>query len=411
MQRSKIIQSWIVVALIGGGFLFSLFTNDILAQEKKREKFGSSLKRLEWDKNKEAAVDKKSGKEVATKRPTATADQDVIKIETSLVTFDLLVTDQQGYAIKDLKKEDFVVTEEGAVQHIDTFSIGDDAALPRSIVLIIDHSGSQFPYLETSIDAARTLVDQLRPQDKMAIVTDDVVVMQDFTNDKKRLKVTLEGIFRRVSGPFGKLSRSQQYSALFAVLQELLTEAERPIIILQTDGDELFALQGNPEDSPKWSYKVNFGMNDLITAAQRERVTIYSVISGIRLMGFSLTEQLARTKQIMDNRSGISSPPKELSIKDRERLEKPRLTSLRWQEALAQLAAATGGWHDFLERPEQAAAIYERILVDINRRYIIGYYPTNEAKDGSLHKVHFEIRGHPEYVILGRRSYYAPSEN
>ena len=41
-------------------------------------------------------------------------------------------------------------------------------------MLIIDYSSSQRPYIENSIAAAKTLVDKLRPNDQMAIVTDDV---------------------------------------------------------------------------------------------------------------------------------------------------------------------------------------------------------------------------------------------
>jgi hypothetical protein len=78
------------------------------------------------------------------------------------------------------------------------------------------------------------------------------------------------------------------------------------------------------------------------------------------------------------------------------------------QTALASVAKLSGGWPEFLEKPEQASAIYSRILSDINRRYIIGYYPTNIVRDGKLRKAHFEVRNHPEYVVWGRKSYYAP---
>lgn len=387
--------------LFGSGLLFVPCCDLSLAQEKERKKFGSSLKRLKWDKSKEVAIDKDSGKEAARNRPVSTNDPNVIRIETSLVTFDLLVTDQQGFAIKGLTKEDFVVKEDGVEQQVNMFSLGDDALLPRSIVLIFDHSGSQIPYLQMSIDAAKNLVEQLKPNDKMAIVNDNVELLQDFTNDKKQLKLVLNSIRKQLFG-FTSLSRSQQYSALFAVLQELLIEAERPIIIFQTDGDQRAFLQPITQELRRGN-RASFGIADLITAALRERVTIYSVIPGIRLMGFSFTEQLERARQILKNHFRETDS----YIKDAKQLERNTESLLHWQETLAELAATTGGWHEFLERPEQAAVIYERILTDMNRRYIIGYYPTNEAKDGALRKVRFEVRGHPEYIIRGRQSYYA----
>ncbi len=401
--------------MVGGGLLFSPFLSDTLAQEKKREKFGSSLKRLKWDKEKETAVDKESGKVAARSRANSTSDPDVIRIDTSLVTFDLLVTDRQGYVIKGLTKEDFVIKEDNVLQQTTIVSLGDDVALPRSIVLIIDESQSQTPYLETSLTAAKALVDQLRPNDKMAIVTDNVALLQDFTQEKSQLKAVLDTMKKNAFNPYAAPSLSLQYSALFSVLQELLIEAERPIIIFQTDGDQLPILRLNTE---KWGDRIprprtNFSLNDIISAAQREHATVFSVIPGIQMMGFSPTEQVQHIQQVVEDwiKNGTVISPIWASIvnrrNDRKYLERPAQKMLRYQEALARLAAATGGWHDFLEHPEQAATIYERILKDINRRYIIGYYPSNDAQDGTLRKVHFEIRNHPEYVIVGRRSYYA----
>ena len=80
------------------------------------------------------------------------------------------------------------------------------------------------------------------------------------------------------------------------------------------------------------------------------------------------------------------------------------------QAALSGMAALTGGWTEFLERPEQAEGIYARIFTDINQRYIVGYYPTNKERDGKRRKIEFAVKGYPEYQIYGRRSYFAPSQ-
>jgi len=81
---------------------------------------------------------------------------------------------------------------------------------------------------------------------------------------------------------------------------------------------------------------------------------------------------------------------------------------LKGQQALAVLATMTGGWTEFLEEPSQADENYSRIFSDINRRYIVGYYPTNKEHDGKRRKVNVEVRGHSEYIVMGRKSYYAP---
>lgn len=79
------------------------------------------------------------------------------------------------------------------------------------------------------------------------------------------------------------------------------------------------------------------------------------------------------------------------------------------QAALAEVAPLTGGWTAFLEKPEHANEIYSRNFTDINRRYIVGYYPTNKQRDGKRRTIDFQVKGHPEYQVLGRRSYFAPA--
>jgi hypothetical protein len=78
------------------------------------------------------------------------------------------------------------------------------------------------------------------------------------------------------------------------------------------------------------------------------------------------------------------------------------------QSALAEVSTLTGGWISFLEQPSQADEIYSHIFSDINRRYIVGYYPTNKEHDGKRRKVKVEVRGHPDYILIGRKSYLAP---
>jgi hypothetical protein len=78
--------------------------------------------------------------------------------------------------------------------------------------------------------------------------------------------------------------------------------------------------------------------------------------------------------------------------------------------ALMGLAKYTGTIPEFLETPSQADEIYTRILTDIDRRYVIGYYPTNRLRDGLRRKISIEVRNHPEYTVWGQKSYFAKEE-
>src|SRR6266550_793879 len=188
----------------------------------KLKNFGSSLKRIKWDPEKKIAVQTKSQSD----SKIDSGDVDVVRVETSLVTNDLLVLDARGQSVAGLTEKDFVVTEDGTSQQVGMFSLGDNVNVPRSIVLIIDYSGSQFPFIKTSVAAAKALVDKLTPVGQMAIVTDDVELLQDFTNHKQQLKDKLDLLLYRVYPTITegyvshKFGRSKQYSALMATLTE-----------------------------------------------------------------------------------------------------------------------------------------------------------------------------------------------
>ncbi len=159
--------------------------------KKKIKDFGSSLKRLKWDPEKNTAVDQ------SNKQSQELNEGDVITIDTSLVSTELLVLDKQGNAVSGLTADDFFITEDDAPQKVGHFLRGDSANVARTIVLIIDYSGSQLPYIKNSVTAAKVLVDKLGSRDRMAIVTDDVEMLIDFTSDKKELKEKLDELLER----------------------------------------------------------------------------------------------------------------------------------------------------------------------------------------------------------------------
>ena len=358
-----------------------------------------------------------NAKSTAAKRQDS--EDDVVRVETDLVVASVLVLDREGKIVTGLTKDDFVVKEDDSLQEIAGLSLGDSKDVPRSIVLIIDYSGSQLPYIRTSIEAARMLVDKLNPKDRMAVVTDDVNLLVDFTSDKDLLKSRLDSL--RQSALSGAVGASDQYDALFATLTELFDgENVRPIVIFQTDGDQLNSLKGGtPQPYNRLSLPRKHGLADILVATEKSRATVYSVISGVRFFGVAETDLLKRAEADWLNRlnasrqlSGTSnsSSRAESSMPSNEVLYEMANGWVRRHTALAAVAKFTGAWAEFLEQPGQANEIYNRILTDIDRRYVIGYYPKNRARDGKRRKVHIEIRNHPEYVILGQKTHFAREE-
>jgi VWFA-related protein len=361
--------------VLHGCLVLLLITATVPAQEKPTLRdFGSSLKK-DVKRNR---ADSRSGQQ---------NHDDVIRVDTDLVVCEVSVVNDQGNAIPGLNRSDFVVSEDGKQQEIGMFSVGDAAAVPRSIVLIVDYSISQRPYVKISLEAAKTLVDKLGPKDRMALVTDDVKLLADFTQDKELLKEKLESLRKAVLA--GKVGRSLQYSALMATLNEMFSvEDIRPIIIFQTDGDELPKLRG-------------FTFRSVEAAVEQSRATIYAIIPG-SLIGLSDKEMEEKARYAMTEIFGHYPRPLDIIYAyARGRLQE--------HTAIAGLAELSGGWWDALNTPEQADEVYGRIFADINQRYVIGYYPTNKERDGKRRSVKVEVRGHPEYTVGGRKTYFAPT--
>lgn len=439
----------LVVLCVVGLTLTHSYAQSRARDKPKLKDFGSSLKKLKWDpKKNEVVVNDRTSR-------SGTSDDDVIRIETSLVTSDVLVTDRQGRPVRDLKATDFAITEDGVPQQVGHFVLGDNANLSRSIVLIIDYSRSQFPYIADSIEAAKIFVDKLGVYDRMAIVTDDIELLVDFTNDKRELKKGLDSLIEKNRGSKGFLGvggkrpqfgRSSQYSALMATLHEAFDDEDQsPIIVFQTDGDEVEYLRNSiivhevpaglspelrAEVQEEIEYKkklqrasvTEFSLDDIYGSVEKSRATIYTIIPRTRLIGFTQDEQIQRLtaedERSIATWSAASSDKMKNVFQARQEERRKKLTpeilrarvdqELKVQGALVDLAKLSGGWAEFLETQSQAADIYRRIVDDLNQRYILGYYPTNKEHDGKRRRISIEVKGHPEYVITSRKSYYAP---
>ncbi len=141
---TKLPLCFALVVMLGLG----LFPESALAQSPNREKpklkdFGSSLKKLKWDPEKNSAAESSSSNQNSN-----AGGEDVVRIDTSLVVCDLSVVDKQGHMVQGLKASDFAINEDGTPQQVGHFLLGDNTSVSRSIVLIIDYSGSQFPYIK-----------------------------------------------------------------------------------------------------------------------------------------------------------------------------------------------------------------------------------------------------------------------
>jgi hypothetical protein len=228
-----------------------------------------------------------------------------------------------------------------------------------------------------------------------------------------------------------------------ATLKEVFdAEDQRSIIVFQTDGDEAKYLRNSiivphvpPDLPPEWvaaaqadveaqlklqrDGMTEFSLEDVYREVEKSRATIYTVVPGTKFVGLSSEQQVERLRADDERATNewlptLSKGARE-AFKARDEARK-RLTPIqalqyraeeyaKEQSALMEVSNLSGGWTDFLEAPTQAQAIYSRIFADITERYIVGYYPTNKVQDGKRRQIKIEIKGHPEYTVLGRKSY------
>src|SRR6185369_5796178 len=160
--------------------------------------------------------------------PEEVGEGDVVRVETTLVSIPVSVMDRDGKYIPDLTKDDFRVWEDGAEQRVAYFA---STEKPFTVALMIDTSGSTRFKLEEIQDAAISFVEQLRPDDRVQVISfsDRVRILSPVTNDRNRLRTAI-----RETEPG---SGTRLYDAVDQVINREFNHIEgRKAIVLFTDG-------------------------------------------------------------------------------------------------------------------------------------------------------------------------------
>lgn len=172
----------------------------------------------------------------SSRRPTPTPTpvsknddpDEVIKVETNLITMPVSVLDREGRFVSGLEQKDFRIFENGAEQKVDYFL---SVEQPFTVVLLIDVSPSTAFRIDEIHNAATTFVGQLRPNDKVMVIAfdDRVRVLCQPTNDKRTLNYAIN------QAQFG--DGTSLYEAVDQVINRELSRIQgRKAVVLFTDG-------------------------------------------------------------------------------------------------------------------------------------------------------------------------------
>jgi len=307
-------------------------------------------------------------------------DDEVIKIDTEVVSVLFTAQDKNRRLLTDLKQEDIRLLEDGKPQEITAFARQVD--LPLSLAILIDTSISQTRTLPEEKSAAKAFLESIvRPaKDEVSIIsfTGETTLEQGLTNNVARLRRAIDRVeFVPPSGYIGggvvaggtpPISGDNQmtqgstaiWDAIWVTSEEVLKTAPdktRRAIILLSDGVNTFGSKR---------------FDDAVQAALKNEAVIYSIGVGDDMYG------------------GID------------------------EGVLRRLSERTGGRAFFPRDEAELRKAFTQIQIELRSQYLIAYEPSNQKRDGSYRKIQIQLTN-PELSkqkisLTHRQGYFAQTE-
>ena len=320
--------------------------------------------------------------------PAAAQDDDLIRVDSSLVRLNVGVVDQKGRPITNLDKSSFDLFEDGRRQEITRF---EPSTAPFSVVMILDMSGSTISFRQTIRMSASRFIDALSPDDRVAVIEfymptkkgadrkPKINVLNDFTTRRSEILNSIN-----VANGEGK---SPIYDAVNVGLEKLAQEkSRRKAIIILTDGVDTAALG-------KDSKAIEAVKDDQIAT------TIKPDTSDV------LNRVLNRADVL-----GVTIYPLALPTGDPAKLADPTQRQFATYKAARQrlqiIADRTGGMLNSINRLEEMGRLYAVVAADLRTLYTIEYQPTNDNRNGKWRTIKLEVKN-PDLISRTRPGYFA----
>jgi Ca-activated chloride channel homolog len=264
--------------------------------------------------------------------------------------FTITVLNRAGEPVTGLTIDDFDVREDGVPQTVSYFSVGtEDDAVPLHIGLMFDTSESMEKDLLFSRNAA------IRFLKTFPTAVDFTLV--EFADDVRAARFgqpEFPRLVERIRSSKAK-GRTALYDALSVYMGSAFDLTGRKVLVIYTDG-------GDTSSSRTW--------DEALRLLRTADVTVYPI-------GFLASRGASRLGQ---------------------------------QSQLAEMARLTGGQAVFPGTMKDLEPMYSRIAAEIHAQYILGYVPTNTARDGKWRKVEIRLKRPPSerLRLRTREGYFAP---
>lgn len=292
------------------------------------------------------------------------SEGDVIRVDSQLATLNLSVIDRNtNRGVVGLMQRDFQLFEDGVEQQILQF---ESSSAPFDLGLLIDVSGSTRDVVQLIRAAALRFVAAARPFDRIALISfaGQPKLLSPLTLDRKVLRQGVDAIDTAAGD-------TKVYDATDFALKQLSSAqnpSRRTAIVLMSDGLD-GSIPGVQGDGSRLSYA------DMLGSVREFDGVLYTL--------WLNTEY--------ESLSPLDTQPEAFDI---------------GHDRTAEMAQAGGGVFYQVERLEDLAGTYERVVADLGTVYSLAYRPTNKSRDGSWRAIRVTVN-RPSAVARGKHGYYA----
>jgi VWFA-related protein len=388
------------------------------------------------------------------------------------VTVDVVVTDRNGQPVTDLKRENLEVYEDGARQSIASFDMFQTPAPAAPAAAAPAPTPAPGTTVSTNVDAenrlGRTFVIvfddvHLRPYTALhaRAAVEDFLARQAREGDRVTLlaatgnvwwtarmeagRAELLSLLKRLEGrqlPETRKDWMSDYEAMRIhvfrdnmILDRVQRRFETYGLMTMTQQSPHVRDMMATEDPVVTSraaevYFTAKAHNQVTLGAMERALASLAPVKGRKSMvlvseGFVYDTHLLEFKRIIDaarrvnaaiyfiNARGLDALPDALSadlstILPSEDLGFAFSQEEETTEGAESLAADSGGFT--VRNSNDLAAGLKRIADETRAYYLVGYNPTNTARDGAFRKIEVKVAGRRGLVVRARKGYYAPSD-
>lgn len=342
-------------------------------------------------------------------------DDEEITVDTQFVEVPIVVADKSGKPILNLDRNNFVIYEDGKKQEVTDFLT---TAAPFEVAILLDTSGSTRSDLALIQRAADNFIASLRPGDRVAIVSFKTIVednrafaepqiLSELTDDRTKLKDALAKV--------GTSNGTPYYDALLQISEKIFKDRPksefqgRRALVALTDGVDSVSSSDFSEASELFSEQgiVSFFIQ-VNTRDFFEENLLGDCQLAMRLSGAQIRRYY---KIVYGGRSGGERVSNFCQLGDFERLDVSKQLYGLADAEMNSLAKNSGGKVFPVGELSEARIAFKKVANEIGTKYSVGYYPSNEKRDGTYRKIKVELKGVPAGVTVQSREGYTAPKN